>query len=118
MYGFPRTFPITSFRNLILEKLSFSVNQIILIFQNETVITIESSISIRDAPPMSIYNIDPQTAFELIKLVGNNVESSFLEDDDRTLSLIFSNKEKLKVHDDSIEYESLKFNIAGEEFII
>ncbi len=118
MYGFSKTFPIDVFINKELEQISFSTNHIVLFFNEELSISIESSFSLGDLRHIGIIRRIPLKQTNLIKLIGLKVLRANIEDNFKTLCLTFSNGEELRLYDDSIKYESLKIKINEEEIFI
>ncbi len=113
MYGLPKDFDGSFLVGHVLELVCFSQNTMSLHFDGDITITIESAFS---------YNTDqvvdvPVQQSNLMELLGSSV-STAQGDENGTLSLVFHNRQTLKVYDTTKQYESFTINYEGNRIIV
>ena len=113
MYGLPLNFDGSFLLGRTLEAVCFSEYQIILYFDEELLITIESSFSLHNDEVVSV----PVQNSNLMKLVGISV-SEILSEKNGTLHLTFCSGDRLKLYDTSTQYESYRITYKGKDIIV
>jgi len=111
VYGLPGDFDASPFVGRTLDLVSFSANTIHFNFDDDVSITVEGTYD-HITPSGEAECEVPVEHSALMQLVGESVliaEAS----EDGTLDLLFSNKQRLIVYDNSDQYESYKINIRG-----
>jgi hypothetical protein len=116
VHGLPSDFNASPFVGRILDVVSFSANNTHFNFDDDVSITVEGSYS-HVSPSGGAECEVPVDYSELMQLVGESVlvaEAS----EDGTLDLLFSNKQRLIVYDNSVQYEAYRITIRGQETIV
>jgi hypothetical protein len=118
MYGLPVGFDASRFEGLTLEQVSFSANTIHLSFSNAVSITILASFEhrVRDAVVSGQASVPVQQS-QLMQLIGGSVASA-RGAVDGTLTLRFSNGQRLTCYDDTPMYEAYTMTFGDEEIFV
>ena len=114
MYGLPKTFDGQFFVGHTLEQICFTQNQVVLHFDSEIAITIESAFSHRRNQISERFEI-PLARSELMQLLGRPVTKVICEAGG-TLTLDFSNDHSLSCFDTSSQFES--YHIKNRKEVI
>jgi hypothetical protein len=118
MYGLPKDFHPNSLVGRTLEQVCFSQNQLILVFDANVQITIESLFS-HEAPGLVTKDpIDfPIGNSELMQVLEHAIVEA-LGDAKGTLTLRFDNGHTIKCFDPYRQYEAYRIQIGETEIII
>lgn len=119
MYGLPPEFDAGVFVGRTLHEVCFTENQVLLGFDGDVRISIQSSLShqlagTEMAPEVTTVPVSSST---LMQLVGLQVAGASA-DTDGTLCLTFSNDDVIYIFDDTSEYESYQLNIRGQLIVV
>lgn len=103
---------------LPLFQVCIGANEVILNFDEDVSITVESTISFHDAGGhKAIYSPLQSAALALVKLLSSKIDGLSL-DQDGTLSLHFGTGDTLIVHKDPGPYESYHVKRQREVYIV
>jgi hypothetical protein len=117
MYGLPSDFDGRVFTGRILEQVCFNENQVTLSFDGDMAVMVESAFSYEAPPAESRLTEVPVFHSDLMRLLGRRV-SSAVGDEDGTLVLVFENGHRLRILDDSREYESYRIRLGKKMIIV
>lgn len=117
MYGLPDDFDGAFFLRRELEVVSFANNAIVLYFDGDISLTIESSYTCEWPGGMVESNRPPVADSRLMGLVGAKITSVMIEDGS-TLALTFDERAVVRCLDDQKEYESYRISHDGNEIYI
>jgi hypothetical protein len=117
MYGLPEDFDGRFLVGKRVELVCFSENQVVLNFDADISIVVESSFSFRSKPNVNERTSDvPVMESNLMELLGHKVFAVTVIGQ-RTLCVSFDNGSIFKCYDDTTQYESYKIR-NGESVII
>jgi hypothetical protein len=113
MYGLPKDFDGSFLVGRVLEMVCFAQHQVYLHLEQKITITIESAFSYKNDLAVDV----PVSESNLMELLGSSVLTA-TGDENGTLSLLFSNRQTLKIYDTSKRYESYTIAYDGGEIVI
>lgn len=117
MYGLD---PKTSLDFLIgatLQQVCFGQHQVILNFEADNSIAVESALAITAGSKEARFNDLLSSSSELLDLLGHSVEGASATREG-TLSLAFSNGSELSIFDTSEQYESYQITFGGDQIVV
>ncbi|MCL2329727.1 MAG: DUF6188 family protein [Phycisphaerae bacterium] len=118
MYGLPQGINLEFFHGKTLIQVCFGACDLILHFDDSVSITVTSSLGCVDSSGNTQQYTDFQQSAPAVLSLLNQSVSSAQGDDTGTLTLTFSNGEKLAIYDDSKIYESYIINNQGKIIIV
>ena len=113
MYGLPKNFDGSFLKGRVLELVCFSQNNLTLHFGAKIKIRIESAFAYKTELVIDV----PTNESNLMELLGASVLSAH-GDENGTLTLLFTDRQTLKVYDTSKQYESYVITYEGTEIIV
>lgn len=117
MFGLPADIDLTFFNARKLLQVCVGANEIILNFDDELSLTIESDICHRtSAGEVRAFSNSVEAAGTLVQLIDSTVQTAFRMEPG-TLALRFSNGETLEVLDSNRDFESYQIG-QGQRFIV
>ena len=118
MYGLPRDVDLSFLEGQMLLQVCLGANEVILHFDEEVSIAIESPFSIKDnGKKMDTHKNVSEVASILVKFLHAKIKSVKGEENG-TLTLYFDDGQILKIFDDSEQFESYTIDYKGETVII
>lgn len=118
MYGLPQDFDYSIFAGRTLRAVTFTINTVHLMFDEDLSITIESSYAHQvDNDDQGRKEEVPAQHSTLMSLIENTVKSA--EDGGNgTLVLRFKDEQVLQCFDDSPQYESYRITNRGKDTFV
>ena len=113
MYGLPKDFDGSFLVGRTLETVCFAQFQVYLHFDANITIGIESAYSYRTDQVVDV----PVQESNLMQLLGSTV-SAARGDETGTLSLLFSNGDRLQVFDTTKQYESYTISYGDQVIVV
>lgn len=118
MYGLPRALDLSFFKGARLLQACIGANELILNFDQEISITIESTFRILSKNGKDrVFSRPPLAAEPLVELLDSVVTSSSGETEG-TLTLSFSNGTVLEVFDSSKQFESYQIRHGEHQYVV
>jgi hypothetical protein len=120
MYGLRKDIDLSFLVGRELEQVAIGVYQIIFGFDEDVRISVESQFRYFDGQQESAWKPEPgaaQIASQTVSLLGAVVQT-FKADENGTLSLLFSNGQRLTILDSSKEYESYDITRPGMTIVV
>lgn len=118
MYGIPEDIDLSFLKGKELIQVCIGLHQAVLVFHEETKITIETEIrhQKRDEK-ITIYDHTPASATALASMIGSQIVDVKKEGID-FLTLRFSNGDLLRLFDDGDRFESFQIMNKGRSIIV
>ena len=118
MYKLPANVDLSFFKGNILLQICIGANEIILRFENQISITVQTDVvhKSQSGDVTAIYKSMPESAAMLVGFLHSAVTEATAIDPS-TISLRFANGEYLEIYDTSTQYESYQI-VHGHETII
>lgn len=118
MYGLPENLDLSIFINAILLQVCIGANEVILKFDGNITITIESVIKIHDEKSNEItLENAPDTAAHIVDFLSNKIIEA-IKIDDGTLRLKFQNDMFIDIYDTFDDYESYQIQHDAYIYIV
>mgnify|MGYP003970781501 FL=1 len=119
MYGLPKDFDTSCLIGCLLERVSFTKNQVIFDFDRDTSIVVEGPFKHSIGKENNQENIKepPIQNSSTMNLLGCEVFDT-KSNDDGTLCLMFDNGQSLTCYDDSPNFESYQIQIGKKTIIV
>jgi Family of unknown function (DUF6188) len=116
-YGLPKDLDLTFLKDAILIQVCFGRNEVILRFDREISITIESTFRVQDSDGIeSFFDTSLPAAKSLVSLISDAVVGVG-GDCNRSLLLKFSSGSSLEVYDSSQEFESYQIQVGEDIYV-
>lgn len=117
MFGLPSDIDLTFFNDRQLLQVCIGANEIILNFDDELSLTIESDMCYRtSAGEVRVFSNSVKAAATLVQLIDSTVQTAY-RIEPGTLALRFSNGDTLEVLDSNADFESYQIG-HGQRFIV
>lgn len=118
MYGLPSDLDLKFFIGITLTQLCFGENEVILNFDGDVSITIESKLCVRGATGQAIIFDDSlSSASMLVELVSDSITEA-IGRQDGTLCLSFAGGATIEIHDSSEHYESYHIRHGKRIYVV
>lgn len=118
MYGLPENINLDFLKDKTLIQICISSHQIIMRFDEDISISIESLIKLlKNNGENYVYDDFTSINKDFLALLGNSIVN-VISHEAGTLSLIFGNGSKVELTDDNIKYESYHIVRSGKVVVI
>jgi len=119
MYKLPDNVDLTFFKGSLLLQICIGANEVILRFENQISITIQTDIvhKSQSGDVTAIYKSITTSASMLVSFLHYKITEA-IAIDPSTISLRFSNGEYLEIYDTSTQYESYQINNGDKTIIV
>ena|SRR3989442_9143447 len=120
MYGLSKGLDLNFLNGRQVEQIAIGLYQIIFGFDEDVRISAYSQFSYFDGQEEWIWKPEPgaaQIAARTVSLLGATIQN-FEGQENGTLSLVFSNGQRLTIPDSSKEYESYDITRPGETIVV
>jgi len=119
MYKLPDNVDLTFFKGSLLLQICIGANEVILRFENQISITIQTDIvhKSQSGDVTAIYKSITTSASMLVSFLHYKITEA-IAIDPSTISLRFSNGEYLEIYDTSTQYESYQINHGDKTIIV
>jgi hypothetical protein len=117
MYGLPRDTDLSFFEGAVLTQVCIGENEVIIHFDNDAGITIQSSVRLSDGERTRIFEGAPDTGVALVRLLGQAVATAAVEPGGVT-RLEWRSGTALRILDSWAEYESYVITHDGKTIVV
>ena len=117
MYGLPKNIDLDFLKGKRLVQICISSNQVIMRFDDDISISIESVIKLYKGKEVWSYEVNTSINTDFINLLGNLIVD-YTHYESGTLVLYFDHGSKIELNDDSENYESYQIIGNGQTIIV
>ncbi len=120
MYGLSREIDLSFLNGRELSQVAIGLYHIRFVFDEDVAISVEGEFSYFDGQAEWVWKPEPnsaQIAARTLPLLGATIQS-FNAQEDGTLTLLFSNEQRLTLRDNSKDYESYDITRPGQTIVV